>query len=150
MNVLSVVAFSFYELFSFKVQKIILDLEGHSHSFSKSCQNSTLSFIKVQVCTNKSWRKSGKNSSFMSSHLKIIILSWIFTFQFINIVPKNVPALPNMKICHLFGINLSNLNNLRSGIFFAFDQVIEWSKVHKVSWIFQKNTCVNTNVNSIK
>jgi hypothetical protein len=69
----------------------------------------------------------------MCSHLKIIILTWVFSLEFIDVMPKNVPALADMQIGHFLCINLPEFNNLGSGKLSALDQIIKWSKVHEVT-----------------
>ena len=53
VNVLSVVAFGFDKLFSFKIKEIILDLESHTHGFGKSGQDLCLSLTQVKVGADK-------------------------------------------------------------------------------------------------
>lgn len=49
MNIFTVVAFGFDELFAFKVEQIVLDLESDSHGFGEFGQNISCSFIEVKV-----------------------------------------------------------------------------------------------------
>lgn len=57
-------------------------------------------------------------------------------------MPKNIPALAYVQACHLLSKYSTYLNLLFETVLLASKQVVERSKIHKISSIY-------TNVNSI-
>lgn len=71
----------------------------------------------------------------MTGHLKVVVLSGVFTIELVDIVPKNVPALTKVKVGHFLDIDLSDFDGLLGCKFSIFEKVQKWSKVHKVPGI---------------
>lgn len=135
MNILSIISFCFFVDFSLQIQQIVLNLKGNSHCFCIFPNNLSLLFGEFEIHACQARWQPCQHTSFMSSHLKIIVFSWKLALQFLNIVPQNIPTLSNMQIYHFLSVDLWNLNDIFSTVFSTFDKIEQRGVVHEISSI---------------
>lgn len=51
----------------------------------------------------------------MTGHLEVVIFSGVFSVQFIDVVPENVPALTEVQVGHFLNVDLADFDGLFGG-----------------------------------
>lgn len=71
----------------------------------------------------------------MGSHLTVLLFGGIFLVQLIQVVPKDVPALPDVEIDHFLDVYFAHPAGLLGSVLLMLQQVEHGSVVHEVAGV---------------
>lgn len=72
-----------------------------------------------------------------------MVFGGVIPFEFVHVVPKNIPALANVKTGHLLSVHIPYLELLMEGELVGLEEIVEGSKVHKIA-------CIYADINTIE
>lgn len=87
VDVFTVLSLGLLVFFTFKVEDIVLDLEGDSDTFGELGDVHFVFDGSANSCANESAGKTGKHTGFVSGHLQVLVLGWDASFEFCGVVP---------------------------------------------------------------
>jgi len=87
MNIFSKVAFGVLKLFPFQIEQIILDLKCNPKILYEFTEENSLLSWCLYISTHHSGNETSQHTSFVGSHLQVLLLIGVLLVQFIMIMP---------------------------------------------------------------